>query len=225
MKKRTFGIKTLIATVCICVLLCGTVGGTIAWLIAKTDTVTNTFTYGDINIKLEETDSNKDGDNDVNTNTYPMKPGNKITKDPIVYVEANSEDNWLFVKVEKEGGDVKVLEGTVEKTYIFDDFLEYKMAEGWVELDAVKYPGVYYREVAMSDARQQYDVIDNHTVTVKDTVTKEMLNALDKDANGNAITSTKYPVIKITAYAVQKDNVVNTALSAWEKVEPPVVTP
>ena len=36
------------------------IGGTVAWLIADTDPVVNTFTYGDINITLEETDTNKE---------------------------------------------------------------------------------------------------------------------------------------------------------------------
>ena len=35
----------------------GVIGGTVAWLIATPDPVINTFTYGDINIELDETDT------------------------------------------------------------------------------------------------------------------------------------------------------------------------
>ena len=62
------------------------VGGTVAWLMAESETVVNTFTYGDIDIKLEESDTHEDNDDDPNTNTYEMMPGKTITKDPVVSV-------------------------------------------------------------------------------------------------------------------------------------------
>ena len=50
MKKKT------IALLMVVVMLFGvTVGGTIAWLTASTSKVENTFTVGNINIQLDET--------------------------------------------------------------------------------------------------------------------------------------------------------------------------
>ena len=47
------------------------VGGTIAYLFTDTQDVVNTFTYGDINITLQEEASDiDDGDNNANTNEY-----------------------------------------------------------------------------------------------------------------------------------------------------------
>ena len=42
-------------------LVGGAVGGTVAWLSVKTAPVVNTFTYGDINITLDETKLDENG--------------------------------------------------------------------------------------------------------------------------------------------------------------------
>ena len=182
------------------------IGGTVAWLIADTDPVVNTFTYGDINITLEETDTDKDGDEDPTTNNYPMLPGNAIEKDPKITVKADSENAWLFVKLEESEN--------------FGDFLEYEVildnpattdaVEGWTALEGVD--GVYYMAVNKSDADAEFYVIKSNTVNVKSEVTKEMLNALD--ANG----ATDYPTLTVTAYAVQRDGNITTAADAWAKI-------
>ena len=181
-------------------MLCAVIGGTVAWLIADTDPVINTFTYGDINIALEETDTNKDGDNNPNTNNYPMLPGNPIKKDPKVTFLANSENAWLFVKL--------------EKTANFDDFMTYEIADGWTALNGVD--GVFYREAVKSDTDAVFNVLkedaDKNTVFVKEEVTKEMLNALDANNASN------YPTLTITAYAVQRDSNITTAADAWAKI-------
>lgn len=190
LKRGSF--KTLIMILAVALIICGVVGGTVAWLISKTEPLVNTFTYGDINIELEETDTD-DGDGNGNTNTYTMIPGNKITKDPKVTVLEDSEDVWLFVKLDKSTDPN------------FDQFMEYEMADGWTALDGAD--GVYYREVSKSDSDTEYTVIKDNTITVKGDVTKEMLNAL-----------TTYPTLKVTAYAVQRDvdiDAIDTADEAW----------
>ncbi|MBR4117063.1 MAG: hypothetical protein IKK65_03190 [Clostridia bacterium] len=184
--------KVVAALVALTLVCCFAIGGTIAWLVTETDPVVNTFTYGDINITLTETDTG-DNDNNPNTNKYVMVPGHTITKDPKVTFKANSEDAWLFVKL--------------EKTANFDDFMIYEIADGWTALQGVD--GVYYREVSKVAQDTEFTVIKDDTVTVKGEVTKEMLNALD--ANGES----DYPKLIVTAYAVQKANI-NTVAEAWE---------
>ena len=192
------GKKLAVMLASLALVLCTVIGGTLAWLVTETAPVVNTFTYGDINITLQETDTNKDGDNDPNTNTYPMVPSHTITKDPKVTFMANSEDAWLFVNL--------------EKTANFDDFMTYEIADGWTKLDNVD--GVYYREVSKAEQDAEFTVIKDNTVTVKGEVTKEMLNALDSGANKN------YPKLTVTAYAVQRDNNIATATDAWAKTQP-----
>lgn len=121
------------------------IGGTLAWLTAKTDTVTNTFTLGNIQIKLDETTGN----------TYKMSPGATIKKDPKVTVNAGSEACYLFVKVE-EGRDLQ-------------SYIEYEVAEGWTALEGNA--GVYYRTVNAAAADVDFAVLKDNEVSVKDTVT------------------------------------------------------
>lgn len=170
--------KTLALVLALTLLVAGVVGGTLAWLTDRTAEVKNTFTVGDINIGLTET-----------TTDYKMVPGNTIAKDPTVTVKANSEACWLFVKVTESEN--------------LDTFITYAIAEGWTELQ----DGVYYREVPASNADQTFSVLAGNTVTVNDTVTKEMLTAKD-------FTN---PTLTFKAYAIQKDHF-TTPADAWAEV-------
>ncbi len=194
--RKFSGAKIVVLSTVLTLALCGIIGGTLAWLIADTEPVVNTFTYGDINITLEEKNTNLDGDDDPNTNDYSMIPGNSIEKDPMITVKADSEDSWLFVKL--------------EKTSNFDDFMTFEIADGWTALTGVS--GVYYRSVDKPDTDAEFYVIKDNTVNVKGDVTKEMLNALD--ANG----AKNYPKLTVTAYAVQRDNNITSAADAWAKI-------
>ena len=190
--------KPLALIMALVLTLGGVIGGTVAWLIATPDPVVNTFTYGDINIDLDETDTQLDGDNNPNTNEYEMMPGQSITKDPVVTVKAESEEMWLFVKLEKSSN--------------FDTFMEYTVADGWTALSGVD--GVYYQHITAEDvatADKKIAVIKDDTVTVKESVTKEQLNALDSGSSEN------YPTLTVTAYAVQYAGNA-TADDAWAKV-------
>lgn len=186
--------KILIISIGVIALFFTAISGTIAWLTSKSETVTNTFTYGDINITLSETDT-KD-DNDLNTNTYEMVPGNKITKDPLITLAENSEDCYIFVKL--------------EKTDNFDNYMEYQILENWLLLEGTD--NVYYQEVSKSTTKQEFYILKDNSISVKESVTKKMLNELDKEGIDN------YPKLNITAYAVQRDSeldAISTASNAW----------
>lgn len=149
-------------------IVCATVAGTLAWLTDKTEPVVNTFTVGDINITLTESD-NLD---------LKMVPGQTITKDPKVTVKDGSEACWLFVKVEKSGN--------------FDDFMTFEMAEGWIALSG--HAGVYYRNVDATNADTGFDVLKDKKVMVLETVTKTMLEGAK--TNAPTLTFTAYAVQK-----------------------------
>ena len=168
-RQRKLRNRRIALTVCLMlVVMAASIGGTVAWLTAKTDPVVNTFTYGDINIDLTETKRD-----------YKMVPGNAIDKDPKVTVEANSEACWLFVKVEKSAN--------------FDAFMTYTMAEGWTALDEDKYPGVYYCQVPATTAATSFSVLAGDQVQVKEDVTKGQLNLLTT-ATYPTLTFTAYAV-------------------------------
>ena len=187
------GLKILLVCLSLTLVVAGVIGGTMAWLVSKSAPVVNTFTYGDINITLEETDP--EGNDDPSDNTYTMIPGKPIAKDPWITVLEGSEACWLFVKVDESAN--------------LDSFIEYTVADGWTELDATNHPGVYYREVDAATADVEFKVLKDDQVTVKADVTKEMLNNLSDGT---------YPTLTFTAYAVQRDGdveAIDSAAEAW----------
>lgn len=204
---------------------CSVVGGTLAWLTADTDPVVNTFTYGDIDIELDETKVDKDGTPDTDKNGEPVKttsgneykmiPGKEYLKDPAVTVLAGNEACWLFVKLEEKGG-VIITNGEGSKiTYDFDDYLTYTVIEdiddteeieGWTSLldasgNAIE--GIYFRYVEKDtdNMNDVYPILKDNKISVPNKVTKNMLNALD--SNGQVADIDTYPSLSITAYAVQ----------------------
>lgn len=157
--------KKVLSIVAVVLVLCCAVGGTLAWLTAKSDVVTNTFAPSGIDIKLEET-TGKD---------YKMVPGYTISKDPKVTVKDGSEECWLFVKLEKSAN--------------FDSFMTYDMAEGWEAVTGA--PGVYAREVLTANFGTAYSVLKGDQVTVKSDVTEVMMEGLNT-ANYPTLTITAY---------------------------------
>ncbi len=200
--------KAIVAVVALVLVLCCAMGGTLAWLVDSTTEVKNTFTYGDINISLWEHELNKDGLT-LSTNVFTGKeqtgfkmiPGNKIEKDPTVTVKADSEASWLFVKIVESDN--------------FDNFMTYGVASGWTQL-TVDAEGnaitdlIYWREVDASNEQQAFEVLADNEVSVRGTVTKDNLNALDANDTSN------YPTLTFTAYAVQRDTNITTAAQAWD---------
>lgn len=182
-KRSGVAAKTVGLLLAVALILGCAIGGVIAWLTAQTDPLTNTFTVGDINIDLAET-----------TEDFKMVPGSTIDKDPKVTVKAGSEACWLFVKVEKSEN--------------LDSFITYAIADGWTALPG--HDGVYYREVPAGDTDAVFSVLRDDRVTVRDDVTKEMMDGL---------TEGTMPTLIFTAYAVQKDNITSAA-DAWAKINP-----
>ena len=185
MKKKLLSVAlaTIIAVMAIS-------GASLAWLQDTTQTVTNTFTEGVVDIELNETTGN----------TYHMVPGNVLSKDPTVVVKASSEACYLFVKIE-EVNDV-------------DTFLTYEIADGWTQLEGVD--GVYYREVADTDADQTFYVLKGNTMYPNGIVS---VNKEVTVAQMNALTEKTRPQLKFTAYAIQKANT-GTAAEAWALMNP-----
>lgn len=235
--------KSLAVILSVVVVLCMAIGGTLAWLIDATEPVVNTFTYGDIDLGLDETLTDEKGipvDKDGNPipeggtpvkttegNEYEMLPGEDYLKDPAIEVKAGNEACWLFVKL-TETGEVKDANNAV--LYDFDDYLKYDIAEGWNALKVDDHEVVYYRYVGEDTDNQgvKYDVLKDNRIYVKETVTKDMLNALDN--NGENTTNPVVPELIIKGYAIQysgfdvedfddKAAVAEAATNAWAKIE------
>lgn len=81
------------------------VGGTLAWLTAKTDTIKNTFTIGNVGIKLQEKEGEewKTAGVGFTGQQYTVTPGIDITKEAKVTVDDGSEKSIVYLKVVKQG--------------------------------------------------------------------------------------------------------------------------
>ena len=183
--------KFLIVVMAMCLLAAIMIGGTLAWLTDKTNTITNIFTFGMVDIDLVET-----------SRTYKIVPGTDLDKDPTVQVMEGSEACWLFVKLEETDPN---------------DIIGWTIATGWNQLMDGETPvaGVYYRSqdaVAEDEDEEDggiavsYPVLLGNKVTVAGTIEKEAMTGEVK--------------LAITAYAVQTDATITTAAAAWAIANP-----
>lgn len=191
MKKKT---KALMLVLCAVLLVTASVLGTMAYL-TSTDKVVNTFTVGKVAITLDEAKVNADGTavtpaERVKGNAYHLLPGHTYTKDPTVHVQANSEDSFIFVKV--ENGIARYEAGTTIAAQI--------AANGWTPLEGVE--NVYYKAYTKSAEITDLPVFGHFTIA-------DRANAADSWNNFSAETN-----VTVTAYAVQQDGFASAA-AAW----------
>ena len=131
--------RILLLLACAVLLVSLSVGATLAYL-TSTDEVENTFTVGDVQIELDETNydgvdqDNNDNKNEARdkSNKYNLVPGVPCIKDPIVTVLKNSEPCYVRVKVivdvsgcegdeDDTVSDFKTWAGTFAANYILTD--------------------------------------------------------------------------------------------------------
>ena len=218
--------KILVSLAALALVAALSIGGTIAYLTSQ-DTVTNTFTVGKVAITLDEAKVNLDGEQlyyaggeetdktvytnvktdsnvpagRVKANDYKLMPGHTYLKDPTVYVEAESEDSWIFVKVTNPIANLEdktVTDGTIAAQIAKNGWTQLKDASG------NDVAGVYYKEYTKAATKTTLNVFNNFK--------------LADDANTTAIENGKSVYegaqIVVNAYAVQKDGF-NDVLVAW----------
>lgn len=185
MKKNS---KALLLVLCAVALVVASALGTIAYL-TDNEAVTNTFTVGQVGLSLDEAkvteDGVKDGDARVTKNEYHLVPGCTYIKDPTIHVAADSEDCYLFVKVEN---GISAIETTEEGKSIADQM----KALGWKEVE----PGLYV--FAKEEKFEKYAISKGGDVVVFNEFT------IDGDTVDNTkIAEYAGKQIVVTAYAVQ----------------------
>lgn len=146
MKKSLFW---LIASV---LILSVGIGGTLAYFIASSQKVENTFTVGNVHISLAETTGSE----------YKIIPGATIMKDPYVTVQEGSDACWLFIQV--------------DPSQEFDLYCTFELRSEWIPLSGVS--GVYYQSVTETAVDRIFRVLKNDRIYVRETLTEEMLNAI-----------------------------------------------
>ena len=191
--------KILALLLCAILLVGATIAGTVAYLTDIDNEVTNTFAVGKVVITMDEAAVNEYGEllyeTDGTTpkarvlaNTYKLVPGRSYKKDPTVHVQSDSEDCYIFVKIDNQIKDL------VDNTTIEAQIL----AKGWTALDGVS--GVYYKEWAKGSTEVDLVVFENFKIKA-DVVAATLNNYAGK-------------TVKVTAYAIQKFGF-DTANAAW----------
>lgn len=191
--------KTIALLLAVALVFGGIVGGTVAWLVDSTETVTNTFTAAGIDITLTET-YNTDTDDDDKNDAWEAQliPGKEYTKDPMVAVvrPTTDVDIYLFVKFEETNNPATYL--TYISTLTKDN--------GWTQGNGTEIPNnVWYRTVKADDDAISWNLLVGNKVTVKDLQKNQM-------PNENLLPSLTY-----TAYAIQTEGSADAA-TAWEKI-------
>lgn len=140
MKKKTI----LVAAIAVMLVAALVVGGTLAYF-TDTKTADNTFTMGNVAIKLDETDVNNPEVRTTKGNTYNVYPGQTVTKDPIVH---NTGKNAAYIRATVNVSDwmnlVAAYYPDFKETFPNDGYkaalnlLVGQLGEGWSVVDVVK---------------------------------------------------------------------------------------
>lgn len=222
--------KAILMVLCVIALVVASVMGTLAYF-TDTEAVTNTFTIGKIEMTLDEADTNEYGEkllvDDPNSddpavkipaarvaaNEYKLIPGHTYIKDPIVHMNADSENAWVFVMVENGISAIEKTDASIHGQIISDTY-------GWTQLknaaDEVV-PNVYYKSWTNGSSAD---------LPVFGTFTIDGDKAVNGTAGDGEISIDNYAtaadaskLIKVTAYAIQMDGFNSTEntqnVNAW----------
>lgn len=182
--------KTLTVLLALVLVIAMSVAGTMAYL-TSTASVENTFTVGKVAITLDEADVNEygqklntngavAGENDtladrVGKNDYILIPGHEYVKDPIVHVNADSENSWIFVKVTNGISEI------IDAANTLDAQIE---ANRWQKLET----GVYYQSYTKGQQDKDLEVFESFKLT-----------------GGANVAAYDGKTIVVNAYAIQAD--------------------
>lgn len=186
MKKTT---KTLLVVLGVIMLMTAAVMGTIAYL-TDTQEVVNTFTVGDVDIKLDETEVTPDGEpvpgaDRVPGNEYHLIPGKSYVKDPTVTVVAGSEESYVRMLVTINcASELQAIFGSEFKPGDYAEGMDGNIWN-WVNTidngdNTVTYEFRYYKTVNAFEATEDIVLEPLFTsFTVPGEITNEQLATLD----------------------------------------------
>ena len=204
--------KILVACLCVALAVLTIAGTTLAYLTSQ-ETVTNTFTVGKVEIKLDEAKANTDGTlvegaDRVKENSYKLIPGHTYNKDPMVTVLKGSESSYIKMTVTFTKAaelDAIFAPTGADLTSIFNGYDStnwiYKGNTEDTTANTRTYEFWYKEAVAAPTADVALDALFDQ-IKAPDSLTNSDLNNL-KDLK-----------ITVNAYAIQADGFA-TAEAAW----------
>ena len=204
--------KKLMTVLALVLVIAMSVAGTYAYLTSK-DTVVNTFTVGNVQIKLDEAKATDDGTlvpnaDRVKANSYKLLPGHKYAKDPMVTVLKGSESS--YVKMTVTFSNAAELDAIFAPTganllsifggYDSDNWI-YKGNTENASANTRTYEFWYKETVAAPNADVALDALFD-SITVPGNITNAQLATI------------KDMTITVNAYAIQADGFADAA-DAW----------
>lgn len=204
--------KILVACLCVALAVLTIAGTTLAYLTSQ-DTVVNTFTVGNVQIKLDEAKANADGTlvanaDRVKANSYKLIPGHTYTKDPMVTVLSGSESSYIKMTVTFSKAaelDAIFAPNGADMTSIFNGYdstnWNYKGNTENATANTRTYEFWYKEAVAAPTTDVALDALFD-SITVPGTITSTQLETI------------KGMTITVNAYAIQADGFA-TPEAAW----------
>ena len=188
-KKFSTKTKLISSAISLMLIVCFAITGTVAWLVDATEEVTDTFTYGKVEIKLLDgdvlpntvtkwNDSTHSNNPTYSQGIFKLIPGAPIKFNPVVRVVSGSEDCYVFVKI-------------TEKNNTNGIDVDLAIVNDWNELES----GVYYQKVENITRDKDLSIFENGGFTVSKDITNTVIGNLDS--------------ITIKAYAIQSEYLVD----------------
>ena len=205
--------KILVACLCVALAVLTIAGTTLAYLTSQ-DKVVNTFTVGNVQIKLDEAKANADGTlvanaDRVKANSYKLIPGHTYTKDPMVTVLSGSESSYIKMTVTFSKAaelDAIFAPNGADMTSIFNGYdstnWNYKGNTENATANTRTYEFWYKEAVAAPTTDVALDALFD-SITVPGTITSTQLETI------------KGMTITVNAYAIQADGFADAA-EAWK---------
>lgn len=203
--------KILALSMCIALAAIAIVGASLAYF-TDTKTATNTFTMGNVQIKLDETDvKNPEGDR-VASNAYDVYPGAVVTKDPIVH---NTGKNGAYIRATVNVSNWMNLVGAYypdfKPTFPNADYkaalnlLVGELGEGWSVVDVVA--GDVFT-IGQFDAKF---ILKYDGVLAAGADTTAMFQTVTIPAGIDNANADSFDEVKVVAQAIQADG-----FNSWE---------
>lgn len=206
--------KALLLTLCAVLLVAASILGTMAYLTSQ-DTVTNTFTVGNVKITLDEAKVGTDGKAltgnsaaRVTANKYKLMPGHTYDKDPTVTVKAGSEA--CYVKMTVTVNNASTLDKLFKaKGIALENVVVGYDKTNWIlkantedKANGTRTYEFWYKEVVAASA----------TDTALDDLFEQIV--VPGSINNTELESIQNTTIIVNAYAIQADGFA-TADAAW----------
>ena len=198
MKENSKSNRKKLVAVALLLCLVLLIGGISAYFTDKTETLSNTYTIGNIEIELTEPSW-------VAANAQGIMPGDEIAKDPTVK-NTGSSDAYVFVKVSIPTGTVDGTADTELFTLVNSNDQDGVNA-GWVQVSRTAETGKVTYVYAYASATELTTVESGDTAT--------LFNKVRFVNPRNAATTTlTNGSIDVTAYAIQTNNIPATTAPA-----------